>query len=238
MYETLKALSIRLDTPAQTLTKDAIAQLLIKIVYNSENSMSKNEVFDKYKEFVGCDDAKKESIISILESLKDKELQYRNGRYYLSTAKREQINKVREASEIRFKYVIEKYCRPFFSKEDNVKTWLQDALITFFSYYSKEWIADLCYKQNTVAQTIDQVIEQIARKTAHNKSICKEDKESLLDSFKRILTNSDTDHELGLLLWEYGSSQFASQLIKNGNNIDKLTVENFSDAICLLDTNI
>lgn len=238
MYETLKALSIRLDAPAQTLTKDAIAQLLIKIVYNSENSMSKNEVVDKYKEFVGCDDAKKESIISILESLKDKELQYRNGRYYLSTAKREQINKVREASEIRFKYVIETYCRPFFSNEDNVKTWLQDALIIFFSYYSKEWIADLCYKQNTVAQTIDQVIEQIARKTAHNKSICKEDKESLLDSFKRILTNSDTDHELGLLLWEYGSSQFASQLIKNGNNIDKLTVETFSDAICLLDTNI
>ena len=59
MYETLKALSIRLDAPAQTLTKDAIAQLLIKIVYNSENSMSKNEVVDKYKEFVGCDDAKK-----------------------------------------------------------------------------------------------------------------------------------------------------------------------------------
>ena len=37
MYETLKALSIRLDAPAQTLTKDTIAQLLIKIVYNSEN---------------------------------------------------------------------------------------------------------------------------------------------------------------------------------------------------------
>ncbi len=131
MYETLKALSIRLDAPAQSLTKDAVAQLLIKIVYNSENSMSKSEVVDKYKEFVGCDDAKKESIISILESLKDKELQYRNGRYYLSTAKREQINKVREASESRFKYVIETYCRPFFSNEDNVKTWLQILLNAF-----------------------------------------------------------------------------------------------------------
>lgn len=70
MYETLKSLSIRLDSPAQSLTKDAIAQLLIKIVYANQNSMTRNQILDEYKSIVGWDDAKRDEINKILDSLK------------------------------------------------------------------------------------------------------------------------------------------------------------------------
>ncbi|MGN0488861.1 MAG: hypothetical protein ACI4HO_06335 [Ruminococcus sp.] len=236
MYETLKALSIRLDAPAQSLRKDAIAQLLIKIVYNNVNSMTKNQIIDEYKRIVKCDDAKRDEIVSILESLKNKELQYRAGNYSLSSSKRKTIDKIKDVSERRFQYVIENYCKPFFSDEEHIKNWLQDSLVIFFSKFSKEWISDLGYNQNSVVQTIEQVIEQISRKTNSNKLICKDDKSNLINSFRKII--SDKDPELAALLWEYGTSQFSSQLIKNGSNIDKLTVDTFSDAVCILDTNI
>lgn len=236
MYEILKALSIRLDTPAQSLTKDAIAQLIIKIVYNSNTSLTKNQILDNYKSIVRCDNALDSEILSILESLKTSELQYNKGRYYLSSSKRDAIDRLRNISESRFQSIIDTYCRPFFSKEEDVKSWLQDALITFFSRYSKEWIADLCYNQCSVIQSIDQVLEQIELRTLSNKSIHCNDRQSLINSFKKIL--SDKDPDIDALLWEYGTSQFASQLIKNGKEIDKIAISTFSNAICILDTNI
>ena len=144
MYETLKALSIRLDSPAQSLTKDAVAQLLIKIVYANKNSMTRNQILDKYKAIVGWDDAKRDEINNILDSLKNTEIQFNKGQFYLSSAKRDAIDKIRATSETRFQYIIDTYFKPYFSSNDAVKNWLLDALITFLSSYSREWIADLC----------------------------------------------------------------------------------------------
>lgn len=236
MYETLKALSIRLDSPAQSLTKDAVAQLLIKIVYANKNSMTRNQILEKYKSIVGWDDAKREEVSNILDSLKNTEIQFSKGQFYLSNAKRSAIDKMRETSETRFQYIIDTYFKPYFSSDDAVKSWLQDSLVTFFSSYSREWIADLCSNQNAVLNSIQNLLEQISRRTISNRDICKDDRDHLLESFQTILTVNDP--EMDSILWEYGTAQFSSQLLKNGNNIDKLTVDTFSNAICILDTNI
>lgn len=236
MYETLKALSIRLDSPAQSLTKDAVAQLLIKIVYANQNSMTRNQILDKFNEIVGWDEAKRNDICTILDNLKNKELQFNKGQFYLSTSKRDAIDKIRDASDSRFKYIIETYFKPFFSSLEDVQNWLQDALITFFSSYSREWIADLCSNQSAVQNSLPNLIEQISRRTISNKNICKEDRRPLVESFEKFL--SQNDPEIASLLWEYGTAQFSSQLLKNGTNIDKLAVDTFSKAVCILDTNI
>jgi hypothetical protein len=237
MYEILKALSIRMDAPAQSFTKDAIAQVLVKIIYNSNSSVTKNQIFDEYKKLVNCDEAKKGMIVDILNLLIQKnEIKYNKGQVYLSTSKRAAIDKIKEESASRFKYVVDTYFKPYFSDDVTVYSWLQDALITFFSLYSKEWIADLCYGQSTVSHDLDQIIELISRRTKNNKDLNRDDYDSLINSFGRIFT--EKDNELSSLLWEYGTSQFSAQLIKSGDKIDKLTVETFSNAICLVDTNI
>lgn len=236
MYETLKALSIRLDSPAQTLTKDAIAQLLIKIIYSNPNSMTRAQILDSYKRIVGWDDARRDEINHILDSLKNTEIQYNKGNFYLSKTKRESIDQIKLESENRFNNIIERYIKSSFSSREAVKNWLQDALITFFSSYSREWIADLCSNQSAVQSSIPRLIEQIKSRTIANKQICKEDRTLLLEAFENILTK--TDPEIDSLLWEYGTAQFSSQLLKNGRNIDKLAVDTFSEAVCILDTNI
>lgn len=236
MYETLKALSIRLDSPAQSLTKDALAQLLIKIVYANPNRMTFNQIWNQFTSIVGWDNAKRNEVISILNNLKNNELQFHKGLFYLSTAKRKEIDKTKSISANRFQYVIDTYIKPYFSKDETIKNWLQDTLITFFTSYSREWIADLCSKQNAVYNSITNIMEQISRRTNTNKEIIKEDGKHLIEAFKNILTANDP--EIASLLWEYATAQFSSQLLKNGNNIDKLAVDTFSNAICILDTNI
>lgn len=237
MYDTLKAISIRLDTTSQSLTKDAIAQVLIKIIYNSDISLSRNQILDAYKNIVKCDDAKRADLLDILEALvKNGDVQVNKGQFYLSTNKRQTISSLKDESERRFKYVIETYFSPTYSSFEEVQDWLQDSLVIFFSYYSKEWIADLCYNQNAVLQNIEQVIDQISLRTRNNKNIRREDKDNLISNFRKILTEKDP--QIASLMWEYGTSQFSAQLIKNGANIDKLTVDTFSGATCLVDTNI
>lgn len=236
MYETLKALSIRLDAPAQSLTKDAIAQMLVKILYKNPNSMSRNEILDEFKSIVGWDDARKEEMLEILDNLKFSEIQFSKGRFYLSSAKRAAIDKLKTESEDRFQYVIDTYFKPYSSNDEAIKTWLQQALIIFFANYSKDWIANLCYDKSAILNNIEQVMEQIGRFTCSYKSIERSDRESLLKSFRDILTINDP--LLAPLMWEYGTSQFVAQLLKNGNKIDKLTVEVFNGATCLIDTNI
>ena len=101
---------------------------------------------------------------------------------------------------------------------------------------SKEWIADLCYNQNAILQSIDQILSQIERRTYNNKEISRDDRDTLITYFRKFLTEKDP--EVDSLLWEYGTAQFSAQLIKNGTNIDKLTVGTFAGSVCLLDTNI
>lgn len=237
MYDALRAITVRLDSTSQSLTKDAIAQVLVKIIYNSDVYLSKNQIIEQYKQLVKCDDAIAGEIISALDNLvKSQDIIVSRGQYHLSTNKRNQITALKEESNRRFNYIIDTYFQPTFSPKEVIHDWLQDALVTFFSQSSKEWIADLCYNQNAVLQSIDQVLSQIERRTCNNKDISREDRNTLINYFRKFLTEKDP--EVDCLLWEYGTAQFSAQLIKNGTNIDKLTVDTFAGSVCLLDTNI
>lgn len=53
MEELLKSLYIKLDSTAQSLTKDAIGQLLIKIIYSiNEGCATKHEILQQYDNIV------------------------------------------------------------------------------------------------------------------------------------------------------------------------------------------
>ncbi len=134
MYDALKAITVRLDSTSQSLTKDAIAQVLVKIIYNSEIYLSKNQIIEQYKQLVKCDDAIAGEIISSLDNLvKSNDIIVSHGQYHLSTNKRNQISALKEESNRRFNYIIDTYFQPTFTTKDVIHDWLQDALVTFFS---------------------------------------------------------------------------------------------------------
>lgn len=92
MEKILQSIYIQVDASYETLTNSAIAQLLIKLLFRAATPISAKELLDIY-----TNDLPKKSIdeavySKILEHLVDKhEIQYKNKKYYLSTAKKKKI---------------------------------------------------------------------------------------------------------------------------------------------------
>lgn len=237
MIDTLNSIYLRLDVNMQYLASKAIAQIIVKIVYsNSDGSMTVGEIkkeLAKLNEGNRFDDAEIDAIITDLE---DKELRQRNGRYYLSTSRRDKIRKSLEESEERQNAILNKYFSGLNSGRDVLKKWLSVITQTFFETYSNEWISDLNAHTNHILQSADSIRLQVTRRTESIKDIDKDDKKELPGRFFNFVNSRDTD--VDDFLWGYGTSSFASKLIRNKYGVDKLTMETFKDSVCILDTNV
>ena len=163
-------------------------------------------------------------------------MRQRNGRYYLSTNRREKIKKSLEESEERQNTILDKYFSGLNSSRNVLKKWLSVITQTFFETYSNEWISDLNTHTNHILQSADSIRLQVTRRTESIKEIDKDDKKELPGRFFTFVNSRDTD--VDDYLWGYGTSTFASKLIRNKYGVDKLTMETFKDSVCMLDTNV
>ncbi len=237
MDELLKSLYIKLDSTAQSLTKDAIGQMLIKIIYSIQDTRAtKTEILRQYNTVVknGVSRDIIEQTLSLL--VRNNEIKYLRGEYYLSTTKKDKISKSLTESQERLKYVIDTYFRPFSSSEEAITDWFKDVMLFFFENYSKIWVADLCYHKDNVIRRKDDIISAIEKRIHNHKDIEKSDYKRISIAFTKLLTQNDS--KVDELFWEYGTSQFAAQLIKNSSAADKITIETFSNSVCVLDTNV
>lgn len=221
----------------QYLASKAIAQIIVKIVYsNSDGSMTLGEIkkeLAKLNEGNRFDDAE---IDTIIKDLENQELRQRNGRYYLSTSRREKIRKSLEEAEERQNTIIDKYFSGLNSSRAVLKNWLSVITQTFFETYSNEWISDLNAHTSHILQSADSIRLQVTRRTESIKDVDKEDMKELPGRFFTFVNSRDSD--VDDYLWGYGTSSFASKLIRNKYGVDKLTMETFKDSICMLDTNV
>lgn len=237
MQDTLNSIYLRLDINMRYLASKAIAQIIVKIVYsNGDGSMT---AFDIKTELTKLNDGKRfddAEIDSIIKDLENKELRQRNGQYYLSTNRKEKIRKSLEESKNRLEHIIDKYFSGLNSSREEIKKWLSVITLTFFETYSNEWISDLNANTNHISQSSESIRLQVTRRTDSIKEIDKDDKKVLPGRFFDFVTSHDSDVED--YLWGYGTSTFASKLIRNHYGVDKLTMEAFKDSICVLDTNV
>ena len=237
MEELLKSLYIKLDSTAQSLTKDAIGQLLIKIIYSiNEGFATKHEILQQYDNVVK-NHAARDMIDNILSKLvENKEVKCHKGKYYLSSAKKSKITKALQESQERIEYIIDKYFVPFYSPKEAITLWFKNVLLYFFENYSQTWVADLCYHKNSVCNNIDSIVSTLEKRIRNHKEIDERDYKRISAAFANLLTKEDP--RVDELFWEYGTSQFMAQLIKNSVAADKITIETFSGATCVLDTNV
>lgn len=239
MDKILKSIYLRLDPTNKSLTKAAISQLLVKIVYASKNPLPEQQIIVNYKAIIGnkmLDENEIKNCLSLL--IEENFITQNKGVYHISTSKRKKIDASCEESENRRNEIIKTYFRPFFSKEETVKDWLEDSTVSFFKSYSNEWITDLCYKKKQAAiySSKDNILESINKRTLNNKEIDKKDQDDLCKKFIRFITTKDNN--VDAYLWEYGTSAFSAQLIKNSIGADDISIETFRDCKCVLDTNI
>lgn len=236
MDDVLKSIYLRLDSTTRSLTKNAISQLLIKIIYFKEYS-SKSDIILEYKNIIHIKQINDDDIDNCLRSLvTNHEIILNKGSYHLSASKRDKIRDSCEASSNRKKNIIDRFFRPYFSKDDAIADWLDDATICFFKSFANEWISDLCYKVKAIADCKDNIISIIEKRTKNNIKLDRQDLKDLPIKFIDFITKKDGDVEN--YLWEYGTSSFSAQLINNSMGADDFSIETFKDSKCVLDTNI
>lgn len=236
MDEIIKSLYLRLDATSSTLTRSAIGQILVKIIYTFDRQVSKDEIFKAYAQLNNIGKANEKELLEILDQLVDKDIKRRDGKYYLSTSKKEKIKKSFDQAECRKNEIIDAYFSNTFSERNVIEDWLQDVTIKFFEAFSDEWISDLLTGHKAISKSETSIKDLIAKRTFSNKSLDKRDKTVLPKKFFDFV-----DDNKGLVndyLWDYGTSAFAAKLIRNQSGVDSITIESFKNSTCILDTNI
>lgn len=236
MDEIIKSLYLRLDANTSTLTRSAIGQILVKIIYSLGRLVSKEEVFKAYAQLNNINKADENQLLEILEELVNKDIRKRDGKYYLSTNKKEKIKKSLEQAEDRKNEIVDNYFSNTFSDRNIIEDWLQDVTIKFFECYSDEWISDLLTGHKTVSRSETSIKDLIGKRTFNNSRLDKRDKQILPKKFFDFI--NDNKGVVNDYLWDYGTSAFAAKLIRNQNGIDSLTIDSFKNSTCILDTNI
>lgn len=236
MQETLNSVYLKLDINMQYLTSKAIAQIIVKIVYQQGCSMTVGEIKSELAKLNEGNRFSDSEIDEIISDLGNNELKQRDGRYYLSTSRRNKMKQAAEESEKRLNNIIKKYFSGLNSSEIALREWLSTVTRVFFETYSNEWVSDLNNHTNYISQSAESIRLQVMRRTEAMKDIDKDDKKELHVRFFDFVNSRDSD--VDEYLWGYGTSAFASKLIRSKYGIDKLTMEAFRDSVCVLDTNV
>lgn len=236
MDEIIKSLYLRLDANTSTLTRSAIGQILVKIIYSLDGLVSKEDIFKAYAQINGIGKTNEQQLEEILEELVDKDIKKRSGKYYLSSSKKAKIAKSVDIAENRKEEILENYFSKVFSDRALIAEWLQDVTIKFFESFSDEWISDLLTGHKNVYKSESSIRDMVDRRTLNNKKIDNRDKKELPRLFFEFV--NDNKGIVNDYLWDYGTSAFAAKLIRNQNGVDSLTIDSFKNSTCILDTNV
>lgn len=236
MDEIIKSLYLRLDANTSTLTRSAIGQILVKIIYSLDGLVSKEDIFKAYAQINGIGKTNEQQLEEILEELVDKDVKKRSGKYYLSSNKKAKISKSVENAENRKEEILDNYFSKVFSDRALIAEWLQDVTIKFFESFSDEWISDLLTGHKNVYKSESSIRDMVDRRTLNNKKIDNRDKKELPRLFFEFV--NDNKGIVNDYLWDYGTSAFAAKLIRNQNGVDSLTIDSFKNSTCILDTNV
>lgn len=238
MEKILQSIYIQVDASYETLTNSAIAQLLIKLLFRAAMPISAKELLDIY-----TNDLPKKSIdeavySKILEQLVDKhEIQYKNKKYYLSTAKKKKIQQSIDEAHNRVEQILQKYFSgKYHSNDEIVSRWFEDVTFRFFEIYADAWISSLLEGGSAINNQAESIKSTIENRTKSFPDIDKRDQNTLPSLFFGFITTRDPI--VDAYLWEHGTSRFAAQLISNRHGINQLTIDAFKDSTCVLDTNI
>lgn len=238
MEKILQSIYIQVDASYETLTNSAIAQLLIKLLFRAATPISAKELLDIYTNDLPQKSIDEAVYSKILEHLVDKhEIQYKNKKYYLSTAKKKKIQQSIDEAHNRVEQILQKYFRgKYHSSDEIVSRWFEDVTFRFFEIYADAWISSLLEGGSAINNQAESIKSTIENRTKSFPDIDKRDLNILPTLFFSFITARDSI--VDAYLWEHGTSRFAAQLISNRHGINQLTIDAFKDSTCVLDTNI
>lgn len=237
MEKILQSIFVHVDASSKTLANNAIAQLLIKLLYTCDKPIKKDEFARMIDEQTHMSISTSDSFDAIMDTLVErKEIAFKKGEYCLSSSKRERIKKTIETSKERIEKILDVFFSGMHSEREVIREWFQDITIKFFEIYADQWISDLLAGSQHIRNLGESIRSTLINRTRTFPNLDKRDEAELTNRFFTFVTtrNSDVD----AYLWEHGTSRFSALLISNRQGVDSLTLESFSNSTCLLDTNV
>jgi hypothetical protein len=234
----IKTLHLRLDSTSKSLTKNAISQLIVRILFQSDKSLTKDQIETEVSRLLNTSINSKRIDDGIYKLIEKNEIKLEDQKYRLTSSNRKTLDKRYQESKDRLDRIIENYFVPFNSDKEIVIEWFSDATIEFFKAYTSEWISDLVYTKTEKLKTKkEDILAHIKRRTRHNKDLHPDDYELLINKFiDSIIYKKDSD--LDAHLWQYGTSAFSANLLQASVGADPMSINAFSDSKCILDTNV
>lgn len=236
MKRELHTLYIKHDGQFKTLSKIALSQLILKIVYLKGDGTLLRQIEAELSTVLSSPVSKRDIEESIRVLIKARKLNVKSNRHFIHNDYKEELSKEVENNKNLLSKVLNKYFSKAESKKQDIENWFNDTVICFFEKYSFEWFQQIAYKGKNCSNAVPNIHEILNNVLLNNNSILEEDKEWLKSQFIKFIDSEDTDDNL--LFWYYGISMFSSRLITARNYADDITIEMFKDSKFILDTNI
>ena len=236
MKRELHTLYIKHDSQFKTLSKIALSQLILKIVYLKGDGTLLRQIEAELTTVLSSSVSKKDIEDAIRVLIKARKLNVKSNKHFIHHEYKEELSQEIESNKRLLLKVLDKYFAKAESNKQDIENWFNDTVICFFEKYSFEWFQQIAYKGKNSSNAVPNIHEILDQVLLNNKSIVEADKEWIKTQFIRFIDSEDSDDNL--LFWYYGISMFSSRLITARNYADGITIEMFKDSKFILDTNI
>lgn len=236
MKRELHTLYIKHDGQFKTLSKIALSQLILKIVYLKGDGTTLRQIEAELTTVLTSPVSQKDIEDAIRILIKERKLNVKSNRHFIHNDYKDQIKKEVDKNNDLLSKVLDKYFSKAESTNENIEKWFVDTAISFFEKYSFEWFQQITYKGKNSSNSVPNIHEILDNILLNNTSIIDNDKDWLKVQFLKFVDSEDADDNL--LFWYYGISMFSSRLITARNYADGITIDLFKDSKFILDTNI
>lgn len=235
MKNTLQSIYLKIDTTSKSLAKNALSQLILKILFLYDKELSINDIKNEINSLLDTN-IKRDRVEDALTLLiEENKIQLENENYSLSKNRKRKIDIAYQEYNNRILRIIDKFFSPVKSEKTAVRNWFETVTIQFFTEYKSEWIAEKAYKvkKENSFEGLSNIIDTATKK---DNNIIDEDKEWLKKQYFKFFNSSDDD--VISIFWDFGTCAFSSTLITANTSVDKLTLDSFRNSLFILDTNI
>ena len=217
MKNALKAIYLRLDSTSQTLSKSALAQLILKVIFYSPETISADEI---QQEVEGLLDSNIhiDRILSAIELLGNEgKIFFEGNKYYINPVRKGKIEHVFTEYDERVNRIIENFFQPVKSTQENLRKWFENVTISYFTEYKSEWIVEKTYNIH-LEDSVKGLQTILERETKTDPNIEAADKEWLKKKYLDFF-NSQNDDVVSIF-WDYGMCAYSSSLIVSATGVN------------------
>jgi hypothetical protein len=165
MKRDLQSLYIKYHSDFRTLSKIALSQMILKIIYLNGSGITFKQIVRITATELGTQIEKKaveESLSYLVQN--NKAYMLANECYVIHKGYKEELKRASEDNDRLHEFVLKKYFSNPESGLDEIKAWFQDSMITFFERYSYEWfhhrIGRKKEKASSYALNLDDILEE------------------------------------------------------------------------------